>query len=175
MNKKQDANSPLYAEAAFPWEMPRFRNWIAVAKVAALVKDAMGDALGPLGLKLPHYDALAAIFRFPGMTQQELADRLLVGRSTLSMLLPELEKQHLVIRKGDDGDKRLRRLFLTSEGEALTRRGLAAQTELIDDMMGALSTEECERIGDMMRRVGQFMIERSRRKNLSEAPAITHG
>jgi MarR family transcriptional regulator, organic hydroperoxide resistance regulator len=140
-----------------PWMVPRFRNWIAVAKVHALVEKAMTAGLAPLGLKLPHYDILANIYRFPDMTQQELANRLLVGRSNLSMLLPELAKRALVLRIGDQADRRVRRLRLTPEGEALTRQALGMHVQVIEDMMLALSAEECELLGDFMRRVGNHM------------------
>jgi MarR family transcriptional regulator, organic hydroperoxide resistance regulator len=137
-----------------PWELPRFRNWIAVAKVHVLVEKAMTARLASLDLKLPHYDILANIFRFPGLTQQELANRLVVGRSNLSMLLPELERRGFVTRAIDSADKRIRRLNLTISGSALTREALAIQTNVIENMMAALNAEECEQLGDYMRRVG---------------------
>jgi MarR family transcriptional regulator, organic hydroperoxide resistance regulator len=148
-------------DAEKPWELPRFRNWIAVAKVHALVEKTMTAALAPLGLKLPHYDILANIFRFPALTQQELANRLLVGRSNLSMLLPELEKRGLVSRKPDSKDKRLRRLHLTERGLAVTREALGVQVKVIEDMMGALTAQECDQLGDLMRRVGAYMAGQS--------------
>lgn len=156
MNKSQDE---IGHEAKLPWDMPRFHNWVAVGKVSQLVKRALGERLARVGLDLPHYDILAVIFRFPGLTQQELADKLLVGRSNLSMLLPELERRGLVRRDADDSDKRVRRLTLTVEGEAQAREGLAAQVSLIEYMMGALTDEECETVGRLMRKVGQRLAE----------------
>jgi MarR family transcriptional regulator, organic hydroperoxide resistance regulator len=141
-----------------PWELPRFRNWIAVAKVHVLVEKAMTARLARLDLKLPHYDILANIFRFPGLTQQELANRLVVGRSNLSMLLPELERRGLVTRGNDSADKRVRRLNLTDSGNTLTRGALAIQTNIIESMMAALSADECEQLGDYMRRVGAHLV-----------------
>jgi MarR family transcriptional regulator, organic hydroperoxide resistance regulator len=140
-----------------PWDLPRFRNWIAVAKVHLLVEKAMMAGLTPLGLKLPHYDILANVYRFPDLTQQDLANRLLVGRSNLSMLLPELEKRGLVERIADNQDKRVRRLRLTDEGRALTTQALGVQVTVIEDMMLALSAEECEQLGSYMRRVGAHL------------------
>jgi MarR family transcriptional regulator, organic hydroperoxide resistance regulator len=142
-----------------PWAMPRFRNWIAVAKVHALVEKMMTARLAVLQLKLPHYDILANVHRFPGLTQQELADRLLVGRSNLSMLLPELERRGLVARVADARDRRIRRLTLTEAGAAITERALAVQVGVIEDMMQALSAEECEQLGDYMRRVGAHLAK----------------
>jgi MarR family transcriptional regulator, organic hydroperoxide resistance regulator len=145
-------------EVDFPWELPRFRNWVAVAKVHVLVEKLMTAQFLTLDLKLPHYDIMANIFRFPNMTQQELANRLVVGRSNLSMLLPELERRGLVVRKSDSADKRIRRLFLTDKGVSLTRDALAIHTRVIENVMQALSTEECEQLGDYMRRIGAHLV-----------------
>ena len=139
--------------------MPRFRNWIVVGKVNHLVEKAMAADLAPLGLKLPHYDILANVARYPGLTQQELADRLLVGRSNLSMLLPELERRALVERVADEADRRVRRLRLTPEGDALTRQALAAHVALIERMMLALDASECEQLGDYMRRIRTHLLQ----------------
>jgi DNA-binding MarR family transcriptional regulator len=160
MNKKQVQIPSDPSDAPLPWELPRFRNWVSVAKVHALVEKAMSSRLAPLGLKLPHYDILANVYRFPGLTQQDLADRMLVGRSNLSMLLPERERRGLVDRIADADDRRLRRLHLTPPGTDLTRRALAVHVGLIEDMMQALSADECEALGDAMRRIGRHMAER---------------
>jgi DNA-binding MarR family transcriptional regulator len=146
---------PLSVEA--PWELPRYRNWIAVGRLNQVVRRALGEGLASVGLDLPHYEVLAAVYRYPGMTQQELAEKLLVGRSNLSMLLPEMERRAMVERRADAQDKRLRRLFLTPEGEAQAREGLAVQVRLIEHMMAALTEQECEQLGDMARRVGKFL------------------
>jgi MarR family transcriptional regulator, organic hydroperoxide resistance regulator len=164
----QDAKSNLPGRVAtgdgaarpMPWEMPRFRNWIAVGKVNMLVERALNRGLAPLGLKCAQFDVLAAIFRFPGLTQQELADKLLVGRSNMSMLLPDLMRRGLIERRSDARDARVRRLHLTAEGDALSRQAFAVQTGVIEGMMGALSAEECDQLGDMMRRIGRHMVDK---------------
>jgi DNA-binding MarR family transcriptional regulator len=139
--------------------MPRFRNWIAVAKVYQLVCKAMSEALAPLDLKLPHYDILATIARWPDLSQRELATRLLVGRSNLSMLLPELESRGLVERIADSGDRRVRRLRLTPQGKALTLEAIAVHVAVIERMMSVCSEEECDFIGDHMRRMGAELMK----------------
>jgi DNA-binding MarR family transcriptional regulator len=158
MNKKQEADPAASAEAQrLPWDLPRFHNWIAVARVHALWKKAFTEALSPLGIQLAHYDVLANIFHAPGLTQQALAEKLFVGRSAMSMLLPELERRDLVMRQGDEADRRVRRLWLTPEGEALTRKAMAIHVERIEAMMEVLSDAECDLVGAMMRRVAKAL------------------
>jgi MarR family transcriptional regulator, organic hydroperoxide resistance regulator len=159
LNDWQGGNVSADQEAPAPWTMPRYRNWIAVGKVHVLVEKAMTAGLQPLGLKLPHYDILANVYRFPDLTQQDLANRMLVGRSNLSMLLPELEKRELVLRIPDSQDKRVRRLRLTPAGHALTKRALAVQVAVIEDMMLVLTADECEQLGDFMRRIGAHVAK----------------
>jgi len=142
---------------AFPWELPRFRNWIAVGRLNQLVRKRLGDALIEQGLDLPSYDVLSAVFRFPGLTQTELADKLLVGRSNLSMLLPDMEKQGVLRREPDKNDKRIRRVFLSAKGEKQARKGVKIQVLLIEHMMDSISDAECDAIGESMRKVISYL------------------
>ena len=142
---------------AVPWELPRFRNWVAVGRVNQLVRKRLGDALTKQGLDLPSYDVLSAVFRFPGLTQSELADKLLVGRSNLSMLLPDMEKQGLLRREPDENDKRIRRVYLSANGKKQAKKGVKIQVLLIEHMMGSISDAECDAIGESMRKVIKYL------------------
>lgn len=137
-----------------PWERPRFKNWLAVARCHALYGQRLAALLAPLGLRVAQFDILANLVYEPGMTQARLAGKLFVGRSNLSMALSEMEKIGWVRREDDAQDKRLRRIYAAPEGEALARRALAAECILFDEMMEALSDEECNAVGDAMRRLG---------------------
>ena len=138
---------------ALPWDNPRFHNWIAVARACQVMGLTLARALQPLDIKPPHLDILVNLFRAPGISQQDLADKLLVGRSNLSMLLPQLEKRGLLVRRGDPQDRRVMRLELTPEGTELTQEAIAIQSALIDRTMKTASTEECNLVGDVMTRI----------------------
>ena len=69
MNNKQD----------LPWDNPRFRNWVAVARACHAVERAVAAALAPLHLKPAQLDVLMNLYRHPGMSQHELARKLLRG------------------------------------------------------------------------------------------------
>lgn len=143
MNKKQ----------ALPWDNPRFRNWVAVARACHVMGQTLAKQLQPLDIKPPHLDILINLYRTPGISQQDLADKLLVGRSNLSMLLPQMEKRGLLIRRGDPQDRRVLRLELTEEGVSLTEEAIAIQSALIDRTMNTSTAEECNLVGDVMTRL----------------------
>ena len=143
MNKKQ----------ALPWDNPRFRNWIATARAFQVMSLTLTRALQGLDLKPPHLDILANVYRFPGISQQDLANKLLVGRSNLSMLLPQLEQRGLIERRTDPDDRRVLRLTLRPAGEGLTENALTIQSEVIERSMSTSSPEECDIVGAVMRRM----------------------
>ena len=143
MNK----NQPL------PWDHPRFRSWVAVARACQLMQSALTRELAALDIKPPHLDILANLYRYEGLSQQELARKLLVGRSNISMTLPQLERRGLVERRGDNRDKRVLRLFLTDEGRNVAEQAMRIQTALIDRTLSATPIEDCLAMGGTMERL----------------------
>jgi DNA-binding MarR family transcriptional regulator len=147
MNNKQE----------LPWDNPRFRNWVAVARACHSVERALAGALAPLDLKPAQLDVLMNLYRHPGMSQHDLARKLLVGRSNITMLLPQLENRELLRRESDGKDKRVLRLSLTPAGEALLMEALKVYMDLLDKVMGQSTPAECDLLGDHMRRVAEAL------------------
>jgi DNA-binding MarR family transcriptional regulator len=142
-----------------PWSNPRFRNWIALVRAEKAVVRELTRALAPLDLKIAQLDVLMNLYRHPGISQHELARRLLVGRSNITMLLPQLEKQGILRRENDAKDKRVLRLFLTAEGEVLLKKALKVYTGLIDKVMAQSTAAECDAMGEQMRRIEEMLKE----------------
>jgi len=147
MNNKQE----------LPWDNPRFRNWIALVRAEKAVVRALTKALVPLDLKIAQLDVLMNLYRHPGMSQHDVARRLLVGRSNITMLLPQLETQGLLRRESDAKDKRIMRLYLTETGEALLMKALKIYSALIERVMAQSSPTECDMMGDQMRRIEEML------------------
>lgn len=147
MNKKQD----------LPWDNPRFRNWIALVRAEKAVVRELTRALAPLDLKIAQLDVLMNLYRHPGMSQHDVARKLLVGRSNITMLLPQLEKQGVLRREPDAKDKRVMRLFLTASGEMLLMEALKVYSALIDRVMEQSTPAQCDAMGDQMKRIEEML------------------
>lgn len=147
MNNKQD----------LPWDNPRFRNWVAVARACHALERSLAAKLAPLDLKPAQLDVLMNLYRHPGMSQHDLARKLLVGRSNITMLLPQLEKRGLVLRESDSKDKRILRLALTEEGKALLMEALKIHSALIEVAMSQSTPDQCDLIGEQMRKMAEAL------------------
>jgi|SRR5262245_39471451 len=77
------------------------------------------DALRPLGLTSGQYSLLMSLNRPDPPTIGAVASLLAMDRTTLTAALKPLERRRLVTVKVDAGDRRNRRLQLTSAGKAL--------------------------------------------------------
>ena len=138
---------------SLPWDNPRFRNWIALVRAERAVVRELTRALAPLDLKIGQLDVMMNILRHPGSSQQEVAHKLLVGRSSITMLAPQLVEKELIRREPDSSDKRIMRLHLTSKGEALLARALQAYCDILDRVMAQSSPAQCDAMGEQMRRI----------------------
>ena len=145
-----------------PWDHPRFRTWIAVARACQLMQLTLARNMAYLEIKPPHLDIMINLYRREGISQQELARKLLVGRSNMSMLLPQLEKRGLIERRADARDKRVLRLHLTDEGKAVTEQAMKIQTALIDTVMATSSEERCLMVADQMEKIIEVLLAQDR-------------
>ena len=70
-----------------------------------------------------------------GLSQQELAERLMLEKSTVSRMVADLERKGLIERERDPANRRVYRLRLTDEGRAFHVRvaaGYGAQYHRVD-------------------------------------------
>lgn len=94
-----------------------------VRRAARVVGNYYDGHLKSVGLKGTQFTLLNAIFLNPSITITQLADLLLLNRTTLNRNLKPLERQGLV-RTSPGKDQRTRVLKLTQEGSSLLQSAL---------------------------------------------------
>lgn len=99
-----------------------------VRRAARVVGNFYDGHLKSAGLKGTQFTLLNAIFLNPSITITQLADYLLLNRTTLNRNLKPLERQGLV-RTSPGKDQRTRVLKLTREGRSILLRALPSWVE----------------------------------------------
>ena len=127
--------------------------WLAVVRAYNLCDMVMSTRLAEIGVRVGEHEVLAQLANAPGITQGELAARCFVAKSGVSMLLAQMEGQGWVRREADANDARVKRLVLTAAGQALARRTLKVQAEVVGAMAEGASEAELAAVTHMMRRV----------------------
>lgn len=82
---------------------------------------AMPAVPGTMPLSMSQVFALHELDQGTPLSQQDLAERLRLEKSSVSRMAAELERQGLLVRERDPGNRRLYRLRLTERGVALHR------------------------------------------------------
>jgi DNA-binding MarR family transcriptional regulator len=97
---------------------PEICSCSAVRQAARHLTRLYDDALAPLDLSVNQYSIMSKLSRFGPQTIQDLADLLVMDRSTLGHLLRPLERQGLLTIHIAETDKRERVVALTTAGKA---------------------------------------------------------
>jgi len=95
------------------------------------------------GLTFAQLDVIFHIGKCPGITQQELAERLLVTPGNVTQLLQRMERMDL-IRRVPEG--RAKRLYLTKKGQEYCELLLPKQEQLRIQQFAGLTLEEQEQL-----------------------------
>lgn len=104
------------------------------------------DALRPLGLRSPQMTLLVVISRMPGVTAAELADFLVIDRSTLSRNLVRLIESGWVREEESASDARARPLNLTRDGLRVLKKAQPAWENAQAEAQQVLGKEASQRM-----------------------------
>ncbi len=101
----------------------------ALARATRVLERASGE------LSLAHYRVLSAIASGEKRASR-VAERLAIGKPTVSAAVEALAQRGLLLRSAVDGDQRVAVLHLTPEGQALLARVETEMIRRIDDLCG---------------------------------------
>ena len=114
-------------------------TWMRLARVFQKMNRAAATEFAHHGLSLAQFDVIAQLGRNEGITQQELADRLLVTKGNVSQLLGKMERRGLILRCPEG---RANALNLTPDGRHLFATVVPVHEARIMARFGALAPVE---------------------------------
>ena len=127
---------------------PALRAWVRMLRLSQrVVQPALVEKLRGSGLNPAEFDILDTLAAREGLTQQELADALLVTKGNMTYHLCRMAERGLVYRRAQG---RKNRLYLTGEGRRLLEKALPEHEALIDERFSGLSVEERAQLADLL-------------------------
>jgi DNA-binding MarR family transcriptional regulator len=133
---------------------PSVLAWLRLLRVSQKVERDLARQLKLWGLNNAQFDVLAHVGAAEGITQQELADSLLVTKGNVAQLLGRMERRGLIERRSQG---RTNRLFLTDEGRRTFTEVVPAHEALIDDRLSVLSEEDQKLLFELLRRLDRAL------------------
>ncbi len=114
----------------------------ALAQVCKLHRQRADVLLNEIGLHVGQEMILCALWENEGVTQTELAERLLIQPATVTNTLKRLEREGFVYREEDPDDQRVSRVFVTEAGRNLKTAVEEQWSRLEREAFGDLSVED---------------------------------
>jgi DNA-binding MarR family transcriptional regulator len=111
--------------------------------------------LAPLDLQAPQAGVLRVLGQTPGISQQELADRLAMHASRLVSVVDALEKRGLLERRSSATDRRENALHITAAGKQILQQlGIIARAH-DNAICEGLSAQEKEQLQSLLERIAR--------------------
>jgi DNA-binding MarR family transcriptional regulator len=95
-----------------------------------------------LGMRMRQYVALAKVRDHPRLSQQELAEMMLLDSNAVVLLLNELEDLGYSMRRRDPEDRRRHTVELTDAGRQAVARAEKGRESLEGELLSGLTPEE---------------------------------
>lgn len=102
----------------------------------------MQKLLNEIGIYKGQPPMLYILGKKDGQSQRELAERLKVKPSTITVMLNRMEKADLVERSQDPDDQRISRVHLTDKGREICKKSNEIMKQIQEECFGNLSLEE---------------------------------
>ena len=137
------------------------------ARLTYLLKRALLDLeeqhaehLAPLGISGRELGVLLLLDDEDAASQQQVATRLRVDRTTMVGLLDGLEAKGLVARRADAADRRRNVLELTGDGRTVLARAIHASDEAERQLLAELDDDESAQLRTLLTRLARGRSER---------------
>jgi len=133
-------------------------NCLAIRQTARRVSQFYDAHLAPLGLKTSQYSILAKLTRLGPLSINEIAEAMVMDRTTTGRAVRPLERDGLVkIEAADDGRKRV--IALTAAGRERAKAGLAAWKKAQKEFELAVGPPAAQKLRAALRNVVNVIPE----------------
>jgi DNA-binding MarR family transcriptional regulator len=112
----------------------------------------IAEALESVGLTPALFGLLNVLGAREGAIQQELGSAMGIDRSTMVLLIDELEAAGLAKRRPHPKDRRAREVVITPKGRRVLEQGRRMARQVEDEVLGGLNANERRELLELLRR-----------------------
>ena len=96
---------------------------------------------------------LLALWEKDGVPQQELCNATFKDKPSMTRLIDNMERQHLVVRISDKNDRRTNLIHLTKTGRELEGRAFKIANITLEEALSGLTTDELKIAQEVLRKI----------------------
>lgn len=111
------------------------------------------EALAPLDIHVRELGVLLVIDRSEPGSQQQIAERMGVDRTTMVAIIDSLQTKGIIARRPDTDDRRRNLIEITPAGHDILRQATVASDQAEAQLLAPLNTQDAELLRDLLARV----------------------
>jgi DNA-binding MarR family transcriptional regulator len=132
------------------------RAWIFLLKCAKKLEQEISDRFREeFQSSLSRFDVMAHLDLAgeAGLSTSQLAARLLASKGNITRLLDRMAQDGLIERRGDDGDRRISKIRLSSKGAVLFGQMAPAHERWSHEILGTTGKADRDSLVSLLRRL----------------------
>lgn len=106
-----------------------------------------------LEITLEQWTVLLFLWEKDGVTQQELCNATFKDKPSMTRLIDNMERMHLVVRTSDKSDRRINLIHLTQTGRELEERTRFIANRTLKEALYGLTVEELRVSQNVLRKI----------------------
>ncbi len=118
-----------------------------------------------IGINASFQGIIRVLSRENGLSQQELAERLVLSKPTISLTLQKMEYEGLIERKPDEADARITRVYLTDQGKEVNEKIINIFKKVEGRIEAVLSEEKQNEFLEMLNLISTELIKIKEEQN----------
>lgn len=124
-------------------------------KVSAAINQKLYNNFkqGNLNINPEQWTVLLSLWEKDGVTQQELCNETSKDKPSMTRLINNMEKMHLVVRIASKTDKRYNMIYLTKNGRELEETARFIANRTLKEALNGLSTDELRISQNVLRKI----------------------
>ncbi len=130
------------------------RTYVKLMRAAESVTARTHRHLSETGLTISQFAVLEALYHSGPLSQREIGQKILRSSGNITMIIDNLEKRGLVMRKRNEADRRFFIVHLTDKGDNLINKIFPPHAAVIANDLKVLTAAEQEALGRLCKKLG---------------------
>jgi len=128
--------------------------FIKLMRASETINNKLKRHLAEANLTASQFGVLEALFHLGSLNQRSLAEKLLKSGGNITMVIDNLEKSDLVVRKRDPKDRRSIQIYLTDKGKKLIKSFFPEHLERIMEIFDSISEKDKTELSRICKQLG---------------------
>jgi MarR family 2-MHQ and catechol resistance regulon transcriptional repressor len=134
-------------------------TYVKLVRASNTVLGIVARRVAEAGLTPSQFGVLETLLHLGPSSQRALGQKLLISGGNVTMVVGNLERRGLIMRRRRADDARVMEVSLTPKGRRLIKRLFPKVARLVADKLGALGVREQSQLGRLARKLGRALSE----------------